>query len=106
MQYRFPNFCIGTLTRDSVRQALRNGITAEQIINFIISSAHPKMSFYPNMIPPTIKDQIKLWEIERDRFTFKEGVLYSQFLSQSDFQLLKNYASVSVDSSVLYVTAW
>lgn len=46
-------------------------------------------------IPPTVTDQIKLWEIERDRFTFKDGVLYSQFLSQNDFELLRNYASVS-----------
>ena len=33
-------------------------------------------------IPPTITDQIRLWEQERDRFTFTEGVLYNQFLSQ------------------------
>ncbi|XP_013780576.1 general transcription factor IIH subunit 4-like [Limulus polyphemus] len=37
-------------------------------------------------------DQIRLWEVERDRFNFKEGVLYSQFLSQNDFELLRNYA--------------
>lgn len=47
-------------------------------------------------IPPTVIDQIKLWEIERDRFTFKDGVLYSQFLSQNDFELLRNYANVSL----------
>ena len=42
-------------------------------------------------IPPTITDQIRLWEQERDRFTFTEGVLYNQFLSQviilTNFQL-------------------
>jgi MGC83106 protein len=92
MQYRLPNLCLGVLTRDSVRQALKSGITAEQIIHFLKSNAHPRMT----SIPPTIVVQIRLWEIERDRFLFKEGVLYSQFLSQSDFQLLRTYANVSI----------
>jgi len=43
-------------------------------------------------VPPTIVDQIRLWEIERNRFIFKEGVLYSNFLSQGDFEVLRNYA--------------
>lgn len=33
-------------------------------------------------LPPTVVDQIKLWELERNRLTYTEGVLYSQFLSQ------------------------
>ncbi|XP_015790063.1 general transcription factor IIH subunit 4 [Tetranychus urticae] len=89
MQYRLPNVGLGLLNRDSVRQALKNGITAEQIINFLRAHAHPKMK----KIPPTVVDQIRLWEIERDRFIFKEGFLYSQFLSQGDFSLLRNYAN-------------
>lgn len=95
MQYRMQNVGIGILTRDSVRQALKNGITAEQIINFLKTHAHPQMLKNPHIIPITVIDQIKLWEIERDRFLFKEGVLYSQFLSQNDFDLLKKYADVS-----------
>ncbi|ELK27922.1 General transcription factor IIH subunit 4 [Myotis davidii] len=50
---------------------------------------------FPNMVvaqtpvlPPTITDQIRLWELERDRLLFTEGVLYNQFLSQVDFDLL------------------
>ena len=46
------------------------------------------------MIPPTITDQIRLWELERDRFKFNDGVLYSQFLSQGDFEMLRDYAKV------------
>lgn len=96
MQYRMQNVGIGILTRESVRQALKNGITAEQIINFLKVHAHPQLIKTPNIIAPTVVDQIKLWEIERDRFLFKEGVLYSQFLSQNDFQLLKKYAEVRI----------
>ena len=43
-------------------------------------------------IPPTITDQIRLWEQERDRFTFTDGVLYNQFLSHADYETVKNYA--------------
>jgi hypothetical protein len=46
------------------------------------------------VIPPTITDQIRLWELERNRFKFTDGVLYSQFLSQADFELLRDYAKV------------
>lgn len=61
-------------------------------------------------LPPTVIDQIKLWEQERERFVFTEGVLYNQFLSQvisrlsnkalihvlmchqADYETVKNYA--------------
>lgn len=31
MKYRFPNLVVGMLTRESVRKALSNGISAEQV---------------------------------------------------------------------------
>ena len=65
-------------------------------------------------IPPTITDQIRLWEQERDRshtgrrkyllrrkniycpppsrFVFTDGVLYNQFLSQADYETVRNSA--------------
>ena len=33
-----------------------------------------------------------LWENERNRFTFSEGVLYNQFLSVADFEVVKHHA--------------
>lgn len=42
--YRFPNLVVGVLTRDSVRQALRGGITADQIISYLEQHAHPNVS--------------------------------------------------------------
>lgn len=95
MQYRFPSFCLGILTRESIRSALKSGITAEQIINFLTINAHPSLVNATTPVPSTMMDQIRLWEIERDRFIFRDGVLYSQFLSQSDFEVLRNYARVS-----------
>jgi transcription initiation factor TFIIH subunit 4 len=93
LMYRFPNLAVGILTRDSVRQALKSGITAEQIVGFLRLHAHPRMlALGPPVLPPTIVDQIKLWENERNRFTFSEGILYSQFLSQADFEVLRDHA--------------
>jgi transcription initiation factor TFIIH subunit 4 len=34
MKYRFPNLVVGMLTRESVRKALSNGISAEQVSEF------------------------------------------------------------------------
>lgn len=31
LKYRFPNLVVGTITRDSVRRALTNGISADQV---------------------------------------------------------------------------
>ncbi|XP_056632985.1 general transcription factor IIH subunit 4 [Diorhabda sublineata] len=93
LMYRFPNLVVGVITRDSIRQALRGGITADQIIGFLKQHAHPKMldTEAKQPLPPTVVDQIKLWELERNRLTYTEGVLYSQFLSQADFNVLKEY---------------
>lgn len=41
--FRFPNLVVGVITRDSIRQALRSGISAEQIISFLKMHAHHEM---------------------------------------------------------------
>ena len=97
LNYRFPKFIAGLITRDSVRVAFKNGITAKQITHYLTMHAHPHMysGNRTTVIPSTIIDQIFLWEQERNRLTFREGVLYSQFNSQPDFEVLRKYANVS-----------
>ncbi|XP_064387820.1 general transcription factor IIH subunit 4-like [Halichondria panicea] len=92
LQYRFPNLVVGTITRDSVHKALMKGITAEQILSFLKLHAHPEMHVNHPLIPPTVSDQVHLWERERDRLDISEGVLYSEFLSATDFETVRNYA--------------
>ncbi|KAK5621039.1 General transcription factor IIH subunit 4 [Crenichthys baileyi] len=92
MLYRFPNVVVAQLTRESVQQAIANGITAQQIIHFLRTRAHPVLLTQTPVLPPTITDQIRLWELERDRLQFTEGVLYNQFLSQADFEVLRDRA--------------
>ncbi|XP_030645084.1 general transcription factor IIH subunit 4 [Chanos chanos] len=92
MLYRFPNVVVAQITRESVQQAITNGITAQQIIHFLRTRAHPVMLKQTPVLPPTITDQIRLWELEKDRLQFTEGVLYNQFLSQADFEVLRDRA--------------
>ncbi|XP_065150121.1 general transcription factor IIH subunit 4 isoform X2 [Paramisgurnus dabryanus] len=92
MLYRFPNVVVAQVTRESVQQAIANGLTAQQIIHFLRTRAHPVMLKQTPALPPTITDQIRLWELEKDRLQFTEGVLYNQFLSQVDFEVLRDRA--------------
>ncbi|XP_012886562.1 PREDICTED: valine--tRNA ligase, mitochondrial [Dipodomys ordii] len=86
MLYRFPNMVVAQVTRESVQQAIASGITAQQIIHFLRTRAHPVMLKQTPVLPPTITDQIRLWELERDRLRFTEGkwllVAQSKFLAR------------------------
>ena len=61
---------MAVITRKSIRQALKGGITASQIVRFLKMHAHPKQlkTGGKDVIPPTIIDQIYLWQKERDRW--------------------------------------
>ncbi|KAL4120363.1 hypothetical protein QTP88_013071 [Uroleucon formosanum] len=91
MLYRFPNMSAGILTRDSVRTALRSGITAAQIVRFLTVHTHPQMQECG--MPQTVIDQIYLWENERNRLTYTDGVLYSNINTPNDYETIKNYAA-------------
>lgn len=43
LKVRFANLVIGIITRESIRNALENGITADQIIKFLEAHAHLQM---------------------------------------------------------------
>ncbi|KAF9978729.1 RNA polymerase II transcription factor B 52 kDa subunit [Actinomortierella ambigua] len=90
---RFPNMVTGVVTRDSIRQALSKGITADQIITYLTSHAHPQMKKNTPILPLTVVDQIRLWEIEKNRLRPTPGWLYSQFNRQADFDATLEYAS-------------
>ncbi|EGN99192.1 hypothetical protein SERLA73DRAFT_90464 [Serpula lacrymans var. lacrymans S7.3] len=92
MKYRFPNLVVGMLTRESVKKALSNGISAEQIISYLTTHAHPQMRKNNPLLPVTVQDQIRLWELERNRLKSEEGYLYKDFGSHADYEYVLNYA--------------
>ncbi|KAI0059239.1 transcription factor Tfb2 [Artomyces pyxidatus] len=89
---RFPNLVVGSITRDSVRKALANGITADQIISYLTTYAHPQMRKNKPLLPVTVQDQIRLWELERNRVKSQDGYLYTEFASHADYEYVLNYA--------------
>ncbi|EJU04542.1 transcription factor Tfb2 [Dacryopinax primogenitus] len=89
---RFENLVIGRLTRESIKAALANGITADQIISYLTVHAHPMMHKNNPVLPVTVQDQIRLWQLEKNRLKSENGYLYEDFNSQGDFDLVLNYA--------------
>ncbi|KZO96539.1 transcription factor Tfb2 [Calocera viscosa TUFC12733] len=89
---RFENLVVGRLTRESIKGALANGITADQIISYLTVHAHPMMHKNNPILPVTVQDQIRLWELENNRLQSDNGYLYEDFNSQGDFDLVLSYA--------------
>ncbi|XHF98998.1 hypothetical protein AWENTII_002520 [Aspergillus wentii] len=104
LKYRFPNLITGKITRQSIRRAVEMGITGDQIISYISTHAHPQMrkhnasksssnqSGLPSVLPPTVVDQIRLWQLERDRVKGTPGFLFKDFVSLSEYEAPCRYA--------------
>ncbi|KAJ2303177.1 RNA polymerase II transcription factor B 52 kDa subunit [Coemansia sp. RSA 2706] len=89
---RFSNLVTGAITRDSVRQALTHGITADQIIIFLTVNAHPQMQNRTPVLPVTVTDQIRLWEQERNRLHPTGAYFYKDFEQRQGFERVFRYA--------------
>jgi transcription initiation factor TFIIH subunit 4 len=102
LKYRFPNLVTGKLTRQSIRRAVEMGITADQIISYLATHAHPQMrklhssksapGTAGSVLPPTVVDQIRLWQLERDRIKATTGFLFKDFATTAEFEAPCRYA--------------
>ena len=72
---RMPNVAIGRITRDKAKQAFRSGITAAQIVEFILLHAHPCVAERWPIIPENVTDQLVLWESENHRMQRQHAVV-------------------------------
>ncbi|OGE48668.1 hypothetical protein PENARI_c026G00776 [Penicillium arizonense] len=106
LKYRFPNLVTGKITRQSVRRAIEMGITADQIISYLLSHAHPQLRKHnaghgtsnvkgvqASVLPPTVTDQIRLWQLERDRLRATAGFLFKDFTSLAEYSAPCQYAA-------------
>lgn len=89
---RFPNLVSGKLTKESIQRAIALGITADQIISYLTAHAHPQMAKNNPVMPPTVVDQIRLWQIEGDRMRATTGFLMKEFGTQAEFEDTWKYA--------------
>lgn len=93
LKTRFANMVSGNITRESVRDALQKGIKADQIIQYLTVHAHPQMLKNDPVLPPTVVDQIRLWQIEMDRIRATEGYLFTNFADFNEYSTIVNYAN-------------
>jgi transcription initiation factor TFIIH subunit 4 len=105
LKYRFPNLVTGKISRQSIRRAVEMGITADQIISYLSTHAHPQMRKYntskstsnamgmpSSVLPHTVVDQIRLWQLERDRIKATPGFLFKDFVSLAEYEAPCRYA--------------
>src|SRR4051812_42764965 len=83
---RQSNFIAGKLTKDSVQRAISFGITSDQIISYLSTNAHGQLKKNKTVLPPTVIDQIRLWQIEGDRMLATPGFLLKQFSSPQEYK--------------------
>jgi len=91
-EYRLPNMVVGLITRESVREALIHGITAEQILSYLTIYAHPHMRRKKPVLPDVVAHQVRLWEMERKRFKLFPAVHYDKFPSLEKFRMAEEYS--------------
>ncbi|CZT43148.1 related to transcription/repair factor TFIIH subunit [Rhynchosporium secalis] len=94
---RYPNMITGRVTRRSVANAISHGITSDQIISYLGTHAHPQLvktaAVHGNpVLPPTVVDQIRLWQIENERMKATLGFLFKEFESRKEYEECAKYA--------------
>ncbi|KAI9846792.1 MAG: RNA polymerase II transcription factor B 52 kDa subunit [Sclerophora amabilis] len=89
---RYPNMVAGRVTRESIRRAIATGITSDQIISYLSTHAHPQMQKNTPVLPPTVVDQIRLWQIEGERMKATGGFLFKDFVNGPEYEGPCKYA--------------
>ncbi|CAH0014700.1 unnamed protein product [Clonostachys rhizophaga] len=97
LNMRFPDMVAGRLTRASIRQAIQFGITADQIISYLAAHAHEQMHRTAALtnkpiLPPTVVDQIRLWQLENERMKTTGGFLFKDFEDQKEYLAVAQFA--------------
>ncbi|CCC06707.1 unnamed protein product [Sordaria macrospora k-hell] len=91
LNMRFPNMVSAAL------RAIGFGITADQIISYLHAHAHQQMVREATVtgktvLPPTVVDQIRLWQLENERMQTTAGFLFKDFESTEEYAALSRYA--------------
>ena len=89
---RFPNLVSGKLTKESIQRAIAMGITSDQIVSYLTTHAHPEMQKTMPILPPTVVDQIRLWQLEGDRMKATPGYLIKDLTSAQEYEEYWKYA--------------
>lgn len=85
LKTRFPNMLTATLTKSSIQTAIAAGITADQIITYLTTHAHPILRKSTPILPPTVVDQVRLWQLENERMKATPGYLIRDVGTQEEY---------------------
>ncbi|KAH8741007.1 transcription factor TFIIH [Cryptosporidium ryanae] len=93
VKVRGPNVITGVLTRKGLLSAYSMGVSAEQILRFFTSNAHPillkrLLKYGTSLIPISVETQLKLWEKDKNRLEITPASVLSEWgISKSDIEL-------------------
>lgn len=94
---RYPNLITAKITKSSIAAAINQSITADQIITYLTTHAHPILRrsaaiHQAPILPPTVVDQIRLWQIEGERMTTWKGFYIKDTGSEEEYIKAVEYA--------------
>ncbi|KAK3703688.1 RNA polymerase II transcription factor B 52 kDa subunit [Vermiconidia calcicola] len=94
LQTRYPNLITAKITKSSIQSAIALGISSAQIITYLTVHAHPILRQNPSapVLPPTVVDQIRLWQIEGERMTSWQGYLIKDVGDREAYEKAVAYA--------------
>lgn len=92
LQTRYPNLITAKITKSSIQAAIASGITSQQIIEYLTTHAHPILRRQQPVLPPTVVDQIRLWQIEGERMTAWRGFLIKDLATREEYEKAVAYA--------------
>lgn len=92
LKTRFPNMLTATLTKSSIQHAISAGITSNQIIEYLTTQAHPMLRKQRPILPPTVVDQIRLWQLEGERMAATPGFLIRDMGSKEEYEKAVTHA--------------
>ncbi len=92
LQTRYPNLVTAKITKASILSAINLGIGSKQIIAYLTTHAHPVLRHSTPILPPTVVDQIRLWQIEGERMTTWPGFLIKGLDSKEEYDKAVQYA--------------
>lgn len=92
LKTRYPNMLTAVLTKSSIQSAISIGITADQIVSYLSTHAHPVLRRATPILPPTVVDQIRLWQLEGERMRATPGFLIRDVGSTDEYERAVRHA--------------
>lgn len=83
----FPNMSFGVISSESVSKAFARGISADQLVQFVIAHLHSNQP----QTPSNVIDQIRIWERERSRISAVKSICYTDWKSPTHFKQSLEY---------------